>query len=209
MNKKKVYIIEYDDNGNEIDRNLLTDNESLRNLLLLNQYAVNGRFLLDLNYRSLFSSEQWDFIENFSDIIKVYIKKDDDFDFYPKFAYANINDEDVALLKELFNGPRERLELIKNLRYSSYYNKPSFWILSPDGHTSITYDKNSLKSIYNWINSRDGIYYSINNNNSKTWDFVDRPSKKQAIYQRRKGRRIVFLSFRDFKEYIINEYELL
>lgn len=204
MNKKKIYIIEYDDCGKEIDRNLIADNESLRNLFFIDRCAINKRFLLDFNYRNIFSSEQWDFIENFSDIIKIYKSKDDD-----KFAYAEISEDDIEFLKNLFNNEKEILEFIKKLSYDSYYNQSSFWILSSKGHPSLSYSSKKLISIYNWIKNRSGIYYAIDNSGTKTWDFVDKPTKKQAIYQRRKGRRIAFLSFSDFTEYIISENELV
>lgn len=203
MNKKKVYIIEYDDSGTEIDRNLLVDNDSLRNLFLMERYAVNKRFLLDLNYRNLFNSDQWDFIENFSDIIKIYKFTSND-----KFAYAEISEDDIEFLENLFNSEKELLDIIIKLRYNNCPAQSSFWILSPKGHPSISYNNKSLRSIYDWIKNRNGIYYAINTNGSKTWDYIDRPTKKQALYQRRKGRRIAFLSFRDFKEYIIDNDDL-
>ncbi|MBO0558972.1 hypothetical protein EXQ37_03815 [Clostridium botulinum] len=61
-----------------------------------------------------------------------------------------------------------------------------------------------------FIKNREGIYYAVNNSGEREYDFVDKPTKKQAKYQRVKnGRRTVFLSFKDWKEYIVNENELI
>ncbi|PHC36789.1 hypothetical protein COF09_28945 [Bacillus toyonensis] len=60
-----------------------------------------------------------------------------------------------------------------------------------------------------FIEQRDGIYYAITRDGQRHWDFVDKPTKKQARYQRNKhGNRIVFKSFTDWKEYLVSEDEL-
>lgn len=60
-----------------------------------------------------------------------------------------------------------------------------------------------------FIEERDGIYYAITKEGNRHWDFIDKPTKKQARYQRNKhGNRIVFKSFTDWKEYLVNEDEL-
>ncbi|MFQ9249240.1 MAG: hypothetical protein ACLR3R_18485 [Clostridium paraputrificum] len=75
-------------------------------------------------------------------------------------------------------------------------------------------DYNMLKSmnfyeVLKWIRRIDGIYYCVANDGSKGMVYLERPTKKQAKYQRQKnGKRIVFLSFRDWKEYDISENEL-
>ncbi|MGH0949342.1 hypothetical protein [Bacillus mycoides] len=60
-----------------------------------------------------------------------------------------------------------------------------------------------------FINERDGIYYAMKKDGTKHLDFIDKPTKKQAVYQRVKnGNQIVFFSFADFKLYVVSEDEL-
>jgi len=63
--------------------------------------------------------------------------------------------------------------------------------------------------ILNWLKNSEGIYYAISNDGKKGMSYFEKPTKKQAKYQRQKnGRRIIFLSFKDWKEYLLNENEL-
>lgn len=67
----------------------------------------------------------------------------------------------------------------------------------------------SFEDILKWIQSVNGIYYAVANDGTKGMAYLDKPTKKQAKYQRqRNGKRIVFLSFKYWKEYSICENEL-
>ncbi|MGG7212082.1 hypothetical protein ACQPUY_00540 [Clostridium nigeriense] len=67
----------------------------------------------------------------------------------------------------------------------------------------------SFEEVLKWIQSVNGIYYAVANDGTKGMAYLDKPTKKQAKYQRQKnGKRIVFLSFKDWKEYSISENEL-
>lgn len=69
--------------------------------------------------------------------------------------------------------------------------------------------KIDIEEALEFIDSRDGIYYTVNNKGEKVWDFVDKPTLKQYKYQIKKnGNRTVFLNFNDWKEYIVNESDL-
>jgi hypothetical protein len=67
----------------------------------------------------------------------------------------------------------------------------------------------SFYDLLKWVKDCEGIYYAVSNNSIKGMAYLKRPTKKQAKYQRQKNdKRIVFLNFRDWKEYIVNESEL-
>lgn len=67
----------------------------------------------------------------------------------------------------------------------------------------------SFLEVLKWIQSVNGIYYAVANDGTKGMSYLDKPTKKQAKYQRQKNsKRIVFLSFKDWKEYSISENEL-
>jgi len=69
--------------------------------------------------------------------------------------------------------------------------------------------KMKFNDTLDWIKNSDGIHYAVLNEGVKGITFFERPTRKQAKYQRVKnGKRIVFLSFKDWKERIVNENEL-
>ena len=51
-----------------------------------------------------------------------------------------------------------------------------------------------------------GVYYSIDDiGNKKTNYYDETPTIKQYKYQIKKGRRMVFYSFKDWKEHVVKE----
>lgn len=67
----------------------------------------------------------------------------------------------------------------------------------------------SFEDVLKWMKTVTGIYYAVANDGTKGMIYLDKPTKKQAKYQRqRNGKRIVFLSFKDWKEYSVSENEL-
>ena len=60
-----------------------------------------------------------------------------------------------------------------------------------------------------WTKNTTGIYYALSNDARKGMYYFEKPTKKQAKYQRQKhGKRIIFLNFKDWKEYLVSESEL-
>ncbi|WP_346889191.1 hypothetical protein [Clostridium sp. UBA1056] len=67
----------------------------------------------------------------------------------------------------------------------------------------------SFFEVLKWIKSVIGIYYAVANDGTKGMSYLEKPTRKQGKYQRQKhGKIIIFLSFNDWKEYIVSENEL-
>lgn len=67
----------------------------------------------------------------------------------------------------------------------------------------------SFKDKLEWIKNSVGIYYAVSNSGQRGMFYLEKPTKKQAAYQRQKNdKRIVFFSFKDWKEYTVAEKEL-
>lgn len=211
MITKRLLLVEYDDNGNEIDRIPLAEHEDLLNILSYNERFVKSRYLLCKEDRSFFTDEQWKTIETYSNAISIYVSKEDNSGMYifgPKFHSAALEEEWKEFWINFFKEPEEKQRFILTLTDSVNSPGYSYWQIQIGEHPALTYDSKSIKSVVNWVNNRTGIYYAVDNNNERTWDFIDKPTLKQAVYQRRKGRRIVFLNFKDWKEYLVSENEL-
>lgn len=66
--------------------------------------------------------------------------------------------------------------------------------------------KMKLIDILKWIKNSEGIYFAVSNDGTRGMVYLEKPKKSQVEYQRKKnGKRIVFLSFKDWKEYLMNE----
>lgn len=216
MNKKQLYLIEFDENGNEIDRNLIVDTKSLLTITG-DDYQHNlipSKYLIDKKDKDIFTGEQWSIMEETCEsIINIELKED----VFGKNIIRRRNhlinvflDEKLMQVwKYFFNQNKEMQEFVlNNMLVDCYDRSPQFWKIPIKGNRALDYNGNSLDSCINWIESRTGIYYAVNNSGVKEWDFVDCPTLKQARYQRKKGRRIIFLSFENWKEYLVKEEEL-
>lgn len=93
------------------------------------------------------------------------------------------------------------------LGFKNYiYNTLNYNFYSNDEVLMI--EKNFIQ-VLDWINSSEGFYYAIDNDGDKGMAYINKPTLKQAKYQRQKhNKRIVFFSFNDWKEHLVSEYEL-
>lgn len=163
------------------------------------------KYKIEPKYRKLFTEKQLDTIHEI--IHRVY-----DWDrcipeiFSVVRDYDLINDftpELINFFLEFFKMPEEKIDYILSITYSS----GQYGLILPLG-SPYKRRLNLLDSI-EFVNQRNGVYYAVNNAGKKTFDFIDKPSRKQVKYQRVKnGCRTVFLSFHDWKEYLITEDEL-
>ncbi|WP_407301696.1 hypothetical protein [Clostridium botulinum] len=197
MNNKKVFIIEYDDNNNEIDRNCIADEK----WLFKNYYQfVNRRYLLDKKDREIFNDKQWEIIEYFEgEPIRLYTSMDSDYSCL--ISNAKLNVDKIEIWKRFFNEPIELQQFVKKIYKQHLWQ----WHINRPIKDGIPFDDYSFQGCYSWVKSISGIYYSVYNDGTRCWDFIDnKPTYKQAKYQDNKGRRIIFFSFKDWKEYIMN-----
>lgn len=207
MNTKKLVLIEYDENGNEVDSNVIMENDELVNAINSGgQRIIPDRLFLDKKDRDLFTAEQWKIIEQLqgSSIVQIWA---DGRNKYGRligeqvFIKANFNKELENVWHQFFKEPQGVQDFISKL------------LTNWTWHVLLSYEFSfgcSLKEQIDWVNHTQGIYYAVDNQGNRVWDFVDeKPTLKQAKYQRKKGRRIVFLNFKDWKEYIVNESELM
>ncbi|RFM19723.1 hypothetical protein C1147_08600 [Clostridium botulinum] len=104
-------------------------------------------------------------------------------------------------MEAFFNEPIELQQFVKKSINNIYGNG----ISTDQLRMGFQFDDYSFQGCYNWVKSISGIYYSVYNDGTRCWDFIDnKPTYKQAKYQNNKGRRIIFFSFKDWKEYIMN-----
>lgn len=209
MNIKKIMIVEYDVDGNEIEKNCLVEHRDIIDLYRggYNLERFPKRFLLDKLDRDIFTEKQWLTIErsDYPDMIDIHFEKNNFFKI--EFIHADINTKSLAIWKSFFKESKEKQKFILGIYGHLHY--PSWqWIINMK--TKLNYEREDFKSCYDWVNKTNGLYYAVDNNGTRTWDFIDvKPTEKQAKYQRvTNGRRIIFLSFNDWKEYTVNEDEL-
>lgn len=195
---RKLKLEEYDETGNLIDVREF-DNEAMYNFM---HYQVNFNNALSVARKAdleIFTNDQLNIIQQ----IITYTKL--------QCAYGNNSDEiywftekEVTFFKELFNKLSiETIGMAINLMNGC---QPAF---NTSLKSEYALKKFSFKEALKFIQNREGIYYTVNNNGKRIYDFVDKPTKKQVVYQRKKnGNRTVFLSFKDWKEYIIDENEI-
>lgn len=194
MNSRKLVLIEYDEDGNEVEKTCLSDNEGLLKVFSHNSRYIKARYLLDKKDRDFFTNEQWKTIEYFWES-PVDIYSDDS----GKFAYATLNIDRANIWKNFLS---ESLELQSYVKSIYDYGCGSSWQWHIHPGSEPQYDERKFISCYGWVKNTSGIYYSVNNNGLRCWDFVNqKPTLKQVKYQEKKGRRIVFFNFNDFKEY--------
>jgi len=108
----------------------------------------------------------------------------------------------IRAIEDMFNKYKyEQIEFALNFNLN-----PDEFYIAPQDYDYIRNMK--FSDILEWTSSSSGIYYAVLNDGSKGMLFLTKPTKKQAQYQRNKGNRIIFLSFQDWKEYLVNEKAL-
>lgn len=197
---RKLKIEEYDDKGNLIDVKEFNKKE-LFNFMRDQANAYKPLSVARKKDTENFTSKELDIINDL-----LFYSSD-------RCSSGTMNREiywftevEADLFREIFNTiSKEKLKFIMEL-------------LKEDGYMG-TFNTN-YKSEYfqvrfnffdalEFINNREGIYYTVNNRGKRIFDFINKPTKRQVQYQRNKnGNRTVFLNFKDWKVYEVIESEL-
>ncbi|MBU3176113.1 hypothetical protein KPL47_06990 [Clostridium estertheticum] len=186
---RKLKLEEYDDNGNLIDTIEFAQGD-LWNFYQTKNNNYNDFTIARKKDREHFKGKELVLMKRIMDLVN---------DYY--FGEDTIKDIET-IFKEYTVEEIEFALSFKNYAYNeSTYNfamKEYFKIKNM-----------SFYEILKWIKDCKGIYYAVSNDNVKGMAYLEMPTKKQAKYQRQSNsKRIVFLNFRDWKEYIVNETEL-
>ena len=211
MNTRKLILVEYDDKGNEVDSNCLCTNEHLIEIYdgSLNHHLINDRYFLDKPDRDRFTIDQWDIMEKFAYPSPVDKWGDGEYSKYILgrqsyiFSHAVLNDDVVTFWNKFFSSCKDKQKFVMNM-FNNGAGSSYYWIVKI-GY-ELEFDSNNFVSCFNWVDKTSGVYYSIDDKGEKMWDFLEEtPTIKQYKYQIKKGRRIVFLSFTDWKEHLVRE----
>ncbi|CUB59646.1 hypothetical protein BN2127_JRS10_05162 [Bacillus subtilis] len=193
LKNKRVIIQDLDEDGNVIQETVA--NESDKDTMLSALVAKYGfAALTPLKALDEFTDEEKK--------IKNYITDED---------CKYLTDKRIQEFRSLFDehGVRKidfALHISQGSQHNPYSSYHSYFLVQMGSEYARSY---TFKEALEFIDERDGIYYAITKEGNRHWDFIDKPTKKQARYQRNKhGNRIVFKSFTDWKEYLVNEDEL-
>lgn len=167
--------------------------------------------------------------KDLAEFIGAKVTKSEALDVARKGDIKHFNKEDLVLLKDVLttlnwsSGEYRGYIRDKHLEFFEKIiamdrDKLNFIITLLDHHTggfNTSWDSPYAKKSFTFnealefTESREGIYYTVNNNGERVWDFVDKPTLKQYRYQVNKnGNRIVLLSFIDWKVHLITEKDL-
>lgn len=186
---RKLKLEEYDDNGNLIDVIEFSKGD------LWNFYMFKNNYCTDLTIarkkdREYFKGKELELAKRM-----LYVFND--------YYFDENTVKDIETLFKKYTV--EEIEFALNLKDNSYHQTE--YNLSMRDYNEVKRMK--FSDILNWIKNSEGIYYAVSNDGIKGMTFLEKPTKKQAKYQRQhNGKRIIFLNFRDWKEYLVNESEL-
>lgn len=203
---RKLKLEEYDDNGTLIDVREFSENDMFA---FIHQQTNNAKALSVARIKDLniFSDEELVIVEKLIDysIYKsLYSTNRDTAMFY---WFTKIEANKIRKFLDKFDGNYNIISFALDLAMPVILDGESSF-KTRIGAPYFNY-KLTLGEALDFIKNRDGIYYTVNNNGERVYDFVDMPTKKQVKYQRTKNsNRTVFLNFKDWKEYIIDESEL-
>ncbi|NRQ69742.1 hypothetical protein HQK17_16360 [Bacillus cereus] len=193
LKNKRIIIQDLDDDGNVIQETAV--NESDKDTMLSSLVAKYGfAALTPLKALDEFTDEEKKIIN--------YITDDD---------CKYLTDKRIQEFRSLFDehGVRKidfALQISQGSHHNPYSYYHAYFLVQMGSEYARSY---TFEEALEFIDERDGIYYAITKEGNRHWDFIDKPTKKQARYQRNKyGNRIVFKSFTDWKEYLVNEGEL-
>lgn len=189
---RKLKLEEYDNDGNLIDSIEFGNND------LMNFCNYKGNYYQGLDVA--IKSDRKQFKGDELKLFKEMIKKSEIF-------RGLISKDDINLASYIFeNFTKEQIEFA--LEFKNYiYNSLNYDFYSDDEIEMI--EKKFLETL-EWIKSSCGFYYAIDNDGFKGMAYINKPTGKQAKYQRQKhNRRIVFLSFKDWREHLVSENELI
>ena len=206
MNTRKLVLIEYDENGNEVDRNVVAENQDLLKVHGAYDKLIKDRYLLDKHEREFYTSRQWDIMERVGvdGLIGYYAKEKGEYGGFNNFHHAEIIEERKLFWDAFFKEPIEKQEYILSL----FHSLCGDWVRL---NGEVLYNSANLKSCWDWVNKTAGEYQYVDNRGEvrSSCYIEEKPTRKQAAYQRKKyGVRLVFCSFKDWKKYEVNESEL-
>lgn len=209
MHTRKLILVEYDEDGNEVDRNVAVENEGLINYFGEENGFLPYRFLLDKDQREAFSVEQWKIIKDYDNpnLIQLHFKDEwvysnpllgyQSFRGCPKFDYAELNQEAKKFWDSFFK--------LSESMQAYILHTPT-----PDEDPYESDKISVLQKRWEWAEKIHGVYNAVNSKGEVVKRFgTDMPTLKQAKYYRQKyGCSIVYLSFDDWNQYVVNESEL-
>ena len=182
---RKLVLNEYDDDGNLIDAREFTKDEMAMFIgIMYNTHSDVS--IARAKDRNDFTDEQLKLIQRVVTGVEIengVIVGRERVNFFSK--------KDVDYFKQLFKDCSTDL-----IEFVLYVNK-----------RMVSY--NSFQSMIELVRHKTGIFYTVDNKGTMHHIYSDTPKLRQYKYQFRKyGRRIVFLNFKDWKEYIVNESDL-
>lgn len=186
LRNKRIIIEETDDEGKVIQQTILDEED--KNDILAAITAKRGYISIS-NEKDLLQ-----FTEKQTKIIHEVLEQEDTF----------LSKEQISFFKNLF-----KENSLEKIQYA-------LGLMQDNGAFDTTLNSpyyakkfSTFEEALDFINERDGVYYAMKKDGTKHLDFIDKPTKKQAVYQRLKnGHQIVFLNFADFKIYVVSEEEL-
>lgn len=193
LKNKRIIIQDLDEAGNVIQETVA--NESDKDTMLSALVAKYGfAALTPLEALDEFTDEEKKIINYITDEDCKYLTDKRIQEFRSLFDEHGVRKIDFAL------------HISQGSQHNPYSSYQAYFLVQMGSEYARSY---TFKEALEFIDERDGIYYAITKEGNRHWDFIDKPTKKQARYQRNKhGNRIVFKSFTDWKEYLVNEDEL-
>lgn len=188
---RKLKLEEYDDQGNLIDIIEFDDNE-LGNFLISKISSCSGFSVSRYAERNYFTDQQ---LELFKKILCA-----------TGYRGELITPENIKTIEDIFeNNTLSQIKFALDFKNYVYDDISLNFSLSD----SSKFKNLNFYHILEWTNTSPGIWYAIDDKGNKGMAYLKEPTKKQAKYQRTKnGKRIVFLSFKDWKEYLVLEDDL-
>lgn len=187
---RKLKLEEYDDNGNLIDCVEFTPKELMEFYILKNNMCNDIRTARK-NIKDYFSIGNTELKNSLLNIIFYEHKLDENLINRIESIITTYTEDELRFAFLLKGHFCNDCKFNFNMKDYFFFKNMSFF------------------EVLKWIKSVNGIYYAISTDRTKGISYLEKPTKKQAKYQRQKnGKRIVFLSFKDWKEYSISENEL-
>lgn len=190
-NKRVLKLEQYDDNGNLIDTIKFNNDELDMFCKHMAYYKHEGFKVARKEDREYFSKEKLPLIKKILNAIQ----------------YDIFDNESKNIIDTIFNLYSED-QINFALNFKNYlYNSESYRFSMSEYHIV---SKQNFIDVLDWIKNSPGLWYAMDDEGNKGMAYLNKPTKKQAKYQRTKNKmKIVFLNFKDMKEYLVNEDELL
>lgn len=199
MKNRKLILNEYDDDGNIIASQEVS--EKMFSMAMMSWWNYGD--ILDIPrvaIRNKYNEKEWSRITEL--FYYIYANDRVGTNRYPKFDEI---DEDFCMYISIFLAMED-----EKYKFIMSISRIQGCVFNTKLASPYAYKEYGLQEAIEFIAERDGIYYTVDNKGNRVYDFVDRPTLKQAKYQRTKnGNRTVFLDFGSWKEYIVNECDLV